>query len=251
VPHDSARQSLTTLIVDDEAPARARLVRALGADPRIRIIGEAVDGADAIEKIEALRPQLVFLDIQMPEVSGSDVARQIDVEPRPAIVFVTAYDEHAVKAFELAAIDYLLKPWSTQRLQEAVTRAVARDAASGAQPPPSASSAWVTRLPVRFLKRVRLVDVGDITHLISEHRVIRVYTRSGDSYWTPETLDALQARLDPATFFRTHRSSIVNLDAGLEIEPWEDGRLRVHLPHDAVVVVARDPARELRTRLGL
>ena len=243
---------LATLIVDDERPARERLKRVLAGDSRVDVTGEADSGEAAIELIETQNPVLVFLDIQMPGMTGFDVLRLVNDGDRPPwVVFVTAHDEYAVQAFELAAADYLLKPYSEDRVTRAIDRVVA------AQPGRAAdvlrqlpAQPWPSRLPVRFMKRVRLVDVADIAYVTSEHRVNQVYTHAGDRFWTPEALDALAARLDPDRFFRIHRSSLINVDADFEIEPWEDGRLKLHFAGGATLTAAREPARQLRDRFG-
>lgn len=241
---------MKTLIVDDERPARERLKRLLARDPRIKLLGEAADGETAIEHIETLRPELVFLDIQMPGMTGFDVLRLVQQSDQPPnVIFVTAHDEYAVKAFELAATDYLLKPYSGERLTQAIDRVIDR--------PPLDSEAvldrlrtdsYVARLPVRFMNRIRLVDVSRIAYITSEQRVNQVYTTDGERYWTPEALDQLARRLDPSQFFRIHRSSLINLNAEFEIEPWEDGRLKIRFESGALLTAARSPAQELRER---
>jgi two-component system LytT family response regulator len=241
-----------TLVVDDERPARERLKRLLAKDPRIELLGEAADGETAIEQIETLQPELVFLDIQMPGMTGFDVLRlvqQTDLPPK--VIFVTAHDEYAVKAFELAATDYLLKPYSEERLAQAIDRVIE-------QPPQDSeiileqlqTDSYVARLPVRFMNRIRLLDVSRIAYITSEHRVNQVYTTDGERHWTPEALDQLARRLDPSQFFRIHRSSLINLSAEFEIEPWEDGRLKIRFESGALLTAARGPAQELRERFS-
>jgi two-component system LytT family response regulator len=241
-----------TLVVDDERPARERLKRLLAKDPRIELLGEAADGETAIEQIETLQPELVFLDIQMPGMTGFDVLRlvqQTDLPPK--VIFVTAHDEYAVKAFELAATDYLLKPYSEERLAQAIDRVIE-------QPPQDSeiileqlqTDSYVARLPVRFMNRIKLLDVSRIAYITSEHRVNQVYTADGERHWTPEALDQLARRLDPSQFFRIHRSSLINLSAEFEIEPWEDGRLKIRFESGALLTAARGPAQELRERFS-
>jgi two-component system LytT family response regulator len=241
-----------TLVVDDERPARERLKRLLAKDPRIELLGEAADGETAIQQIETLQPELVFLDIQMPGMTGFDVLRlvqQTDLPPK--VIFVTAHDEYAVKAFELAATDYLLKPYSEERLAQAIDRVIE-------QPPQDSevileqlqTDSYVARLPVRFMNRIRLLDVSRIAYITSEHRVNQVYTTDGERHWTPEALDQLARRLDPSQFFRIHRSSLINLSAEFEIEPWEDGRLKIRFESGALLTAARGPAQELRERFS-
>lgn len=249
--------SYNVLIVDDEAPARKRIRHLVEKHPSLSLLGEATNGPEAVEKIEALRPDLVFMDVQMPAMDGFDVLRMLSSElssdALPDIVFVTAFNHYAVEAFEVAAIDYLLKPVSDERFAQAIERVAHSreskmsrlDSLLDAQP-----EQFVQQLPVRYLKRVKLLNVSDISHIVSEHRVVNVYSRSSERYWTSETLDCLQRRLDPSQFFRTHRSSILNLQGEFELELWEDGRLKVHLPNGEFLTVARDPAREIRSRLN-
>lgn len=247
--------TISALIVDDEPAARRSLRRGLEADPRIDVVGEAEDGPSAVALIEEKKPQLVLLDIQMPVMSGFDVLRVLEPECIPAVIFVTAHDEYAIAAFEVAAVDYLLKPFGEDRLREAIDKVVVRIAG----PWPStiqevlgnlSSAEYVRQLPVHARKRIRLLDVDSISHIVSEDRIIRVYDEEGQRYWTNETLDQLQRRLDPEQFFRIHRSSLVNLRGEFEIEPWEDGRLRLHLKGGKTLTVARERAKLLRERIG-
>jgi two-component system, LytTR family, response regulator len=239
---------LRLLIVDDEQPARKKLTRQLAGNDLVEIIGEAKDGAEALHLIEDKRPDVVMLDIQMPGMSGFDVVRLMR-EPHPKIIFVTAYDEYAIKAFEVAAVDYLLKPVSNMRLHQAFDKVkVARQKAAEIldvleQPE------YTQRLAVRHLNRIKLVQVSDVSYVTSEHRVVYVVDKSGEKHWTNETLDQLMRRLDPQQFFRIHRSSIINLSAPFEIEGWEDGRLKIHFPDNSELMAAREPALALRKLL--
>lgn len=246
---------IAALIVDDERAARKSLRRGLEADARIDVVGEAEDGPSAVALIEEKRPQLVLLDIQMPVMSGFDVLRVLEPESTPAVIFVTAYDEYAIAAFEVAAVDYLLKPFSEDRLRQAIDKVVAR--IDGPWPSTiqrllgSISRAeYVSQLPVHARKRIRLLDVDRISHIVSEDRIISIYDQDGHRYWTNETLDQLERRLDPDQFFRIHRSSLINLRSRFEIEPWEDGRLRLHLEGGRKLTVARKRAKLLRERMG-
>lgn len=248
--------SVSALIVDDESAARSRLKILLAKDKRINVLGEAEDGPSAVQAIRHYKPQLVFLDIQMPAMNGFDVLRLLPPEQMPAVVFVTAFDEYAVKAFDVAAIDYLLKPFDEERLRGAVDKVIA-----------SLASAWdktvvdildrlenkdyCQQIPVHHLKRIRLLNVMDISHIVSEHRLINLYDNKGQRYWTNETLEQLEKRLDPAVFFRIHRSSLINLQGTFEIEAWDDGRLRLHYLNGTILVVARGPAKELRGLLSI
>jgi DNA-binding LytR/AlgR family response regulator len=246
---------ISTLIVDDERAARKSLRRGLEADARIDVVGEAEDGPSAVALIEEKRPQLVLLDIQMPVMSGFDVLRVLQPECTPAVIFVTAYDEYAIAAFEVAAVDYLLKPFGEDRLRQAIDKVVARITGPWSSTIQEllgnlSSVEYVRQLPVHARRRIRLLDVDLISHVVSENRVISVYDQEGHRYWTNETLDQLERRLDPEQFFRIHRSSLINLKSEFEIEPWEDGRLRLHLEGGKTLTVARKRAKLLRERTG-
>jgi two-component system LytT family response regulator len=219
------------------------------------VVGEAEDGPSAVALIEEKGPRLVLLDIQMPVMSGFDVLRALAPERLPAVIFVTAYDEYAIAAFEVSAVDYLLKPFSEVRLREAIDKVAARIEG----PWPSTiqgllenlpHEAYLRQLPVHAHKLILLLDVDSISHIVSEQRIIHVYDQEGHTYWTNETLDQLQERLDPEQFFRIHRSSLVNLKSDFQIEPWEDGRLRLHLKGGNSLTVARERAKLLRERIG-
>jgi DNA-binding LytR/AlgR family response regulator len=246
---------ISTLIVDDERAARKSLRRGLEGDARIDVVGEAEDGPSAVALIEEKKPQLVLLDIQMPVMSGFDVLRVLEAESTPAVIFVTAYDEYAIAAFEVAAVDYLLKPFGEDRLRQAVDKVVARIAGPWSATIQEllgnlSSAEYVRQLPVHARKRIGFLDVDLISHVVSEDRIISIYDQEGHRYWTNETLDQLERRLDPEQFFRIHRSSLINLKGEFEIEPWEDGRLRVHLKGDKTLTVARKRAKLLRERTG-
>jgi|TARA_Y100000310_G_scaffold35292_1_gene33365 DNA-binding LytR/AlgR family response regulator len=240
--------AMKVLVVDDEAPARRQLIRYLSSDDRFQVVGQAADGPDAVLQIQELKPDLLLLDIQMPAMSGFDVLRIVE-PPYPAVIFATAYDQYAVQAFEVSAVDYLLKPISESRLKIALDRAVegqggdVKNLLDRLQQP-----GYITRLAVRHLKRVKLLQVEDIAYINSQHRVVHVFDKQQNRYWTNETLDQLMRRLDPEFFFRIHRSSVINLSADFELEPWDDGRLKVHFP-GVTLTVARDPATRLRKRL--
>jgi len=250
---------ISTLIVDDESAARKKLCRLLANDQRVEVVGEAEDGLQAIELIRQHKPQLVLLDIQMPSISGFDVLRLIPDEELPMVIFVTAFDEYAIKAFEVCAIDYLLKPFGQERLDQAIIKAQQTLQGSVSSPAYTPNrevlsalshDGYARQLAVHTHKRIRLINVEDISHIISEHRLINIYDNDNERYWTNETLQQLETRLDPQQFFRIHRSSLINLKASFELETWEDGRLRVHFPHEVSLTVAREPAKELRKRLG-
>jgi DNA-binding LytR/AlgR family response regulator len=245
--------STKVIIVDDEAPARERLRRMLSKMEGIEVIGEAKDGLQAIEQIERLQPDLVLLDIQMPGLDGFGVLDALQ-EP-PPIIFVTAYDEYALRAFEVSALDYLLKPYRQDRLEAAVRRARTATLSKEALAQRSGSlfeslvdqGRYLTRLAVQDREKIRLLDVTEIDWIGIEQGVLM--THVGEvAYATRSTLDNLEARLDPEYFFRAHRSVIVNLDRIQEIIPWFKGSYKLRLNTGIEVDLSRARARELRKR---
>ena len=247
--------TMRTLIVDDEAPARERLKRYLAELQIVEVIGEACDGVQAVEMIEALWPELVLLDIQMPGLDGFDVIEAL--EDPPAIIFVTAYDQYAIRAFEVHALDYLLKPFSRQRLAQALERA--REALTegqdlGAQLRPlleglAAEGRYLTRLAVRDRESILVLDARQVDWIGIDDEQVVVHV--GDrAFPVRRTLTELETRLDPNHFFRAHRSAIVNLDRIQEIIPWFKGSHVLRLTTGAEVDLSRAQARALRKILG-
>jgi len=250
---------LRTLIVDDEAPARERLRRMLTKIESVEIIGEAVDGARAVEMIDELSPDLVLLDIQMPGLDGFGVIEAL--EDPPPVIFVTAYDEYAIRAFEVNALDYLLKPFSRGRLEKAIHRAQ-ESLTEGRDPGVSpaerfatrlgplleslaAQGRYLTRLAVRDHDRIRVLDVGEVDWIGVEDEQVFVHVGDG-AYPIRRTLTELEARLEPTHFFRAHRSAIVNLDRVKEVIPWFKGSHKLRLTTGAEVDLSRAQARALR-----
>jgi two-component system LytT family response regulator len=246
-------------IVDDEVPARAALRHLLAADPEIEVVGEAADGGGAIALIEREHPDLVFLDVQMPELTGFDVLRALDQEALPAVVFVTAYDRYALRAFDVHAADYLLKPFSDERFQETLRVAKTAIAANrlgelrrrlagllsaldagtarGGAPAPAreteaagARSPYLERLILRDGDKVVIQKVAEIDWIDAEGDYVRVHVGK-TSFRVRETVKRLVRQLDPARFARIHRSMIVNVDRIRELQPYYRGEYAVLL-HD-------------------
>jgi DNA-binding LytR/AlgR family response regulator len=246
---------LQALIVDDEAPARDRLKRLLAGIQGVELIGVAEDGVTAVEMIESEKPDLVLLDIQMPGLDGFGVLDAL-AEP-PAIIFVTAYDEYAIRAFEVHALDYLLKPFSRERLKKAVRRAQAalsdeRDLTQRFKPlldTLTEQGRYLTRLAVRVRDGIRVLDVSVVDWIDVQHEQTRVHVGK-QAFPIRRTLTELEARLDPTTFFRAHRSAIVNLDRVEEVIPWFKGSHKLRLTTGAEVDLSRARARALRALLG-
>ncbi len=241
---------IRALVVDDEEPARDRMRQLLAAVPDTEIIGEAANGEEAISKIAELRPDLVLLDIQMPGASGLEVAASLP-RPRPKIIFCTAFDQYAVDAFELNAVDYLLKPVNRIRLAHAVER-IAR------QPEPEAEAdidhvtqavrGRLSRLLARAGDRYRIIPQKEVVYFSSEGGLTRLNTRERQYVLDP-TLNELEDRLDASLFFRISRAAIVNLDAVTEVRPMIGGSADVALNTGVVLEVSRRRVRELLDRL--
>jgi DNA-binding LytR/AlgR family response regulator len=246
---------MRVLIVDDERPARERLRRMLAEIETVEIISEAESGIQAVEMIERERPDLVLLDIQMPGLDGFEVIEAL--EDPPPVIFVTAYDEYAIRAFEVNALDYLLKPFSRERLAKAIRRAqeaLAEERDFAAQLGPlleslAAQGQYLARLAVRDRDRIRVLDVDEVDWIGIERDQVMVHV--GDqAYPICRTLAELEARLDPTTYFRAHRSAIVNLDRVKEVIPWFKGSHKLRLTTGAEVDLSRARARALRKVLG-
>jgi len=254
---------IRVLIVDDEAPARERLKRLLADIEGVELIGEAEGGVQAVEMIERERPDLVLLDIQMPGLDGFGVIEAL--EDPPLVIFVTAYDEYAIRAFEVNALDYLLKPFSRERLEKAVRRAqeaLAEEQDLGVSAAErfamrlgplleslATQGRYLTRLAVRDRDRICVLDTDEVDWIDVEDEQVMVHV--GDrAYLIRRTLTELEARLDPAHFFRAHRSAIVNLSRVKEVVPWFKGSHKLRLTTGAEVELSRARARALRKILG-
>jgi two-component system LytT family response regulator len=228
---------MRVLIVDDEAPARAKLRQMLAAHGDAEIAGEAETGPQAMERIAELKPDVVLLDIQLPGASGIDVAASLP-EPRPRIIFCTAFDQHAVDAFELAAVDYLLKPISRARLAQALERV---RTAAGTVPETGMAPA---RFLVRSGSHYLVVDGGRVWYFASEDGLTRLVGETGQ-YWMDPTLNELEERLDGRRFFRISRAALVQLDAIAEVFPMPGGSGEVLLKAGQRLEVSRRRVREL------
>lgn len=230
---------IRTLVVDDEPPARQRLIALLGDEPDIDVVGEAGSGSAAVRAITELQPDLVFLDIQMPGFDGFDVLRATAGLHQPLVVFVTAYDEHALKAFDVQAVDYVLKPVVEPRFRAAVRRAVGRlretprpelaraltrllesvGTPTAASSPPDERPA---RLAIRHEGRVVFVPLRDVAWVKADGDFVRV-NAARQTYMVRETMGEVEARLPGGRFVRVHRSAIINVDRVREIQPWFKG----------------------------
>jgi two-component system LytT family response regulator len=242
---------IRVMLVDDEQAARERLRQLLGPIPGIEIVGEAADGEQAIERIVELRPDLVLLDIQMPGCTGLEVAASLPT-PRPRIIFCTAFDQYAVDAFELHAVDYLLKPVNRVRLARAIERVCqGGGVAAGGEVDRILSTlrSRTTRLLARSGEGYRVIPQSEVVHFLSDTGLTKLCTRDR-SYLLDPTLNELEERLDPAVFFRVSRAAIVNLDCVTEVMPLAGGVAEVVLHTGVRLEVSRRRVKDLLQRLG-
>lgn len=244
---------IRTLLVDDEDPARDALRRELQSFADIRIVGEASNGIDAVERIADLRPDLVFLDIEMPGFDGFEVVRQL-TDP-PAIIFATAYDEYAVRAFEARAIDYLLKPVQPERLARALERVRQRAGAPAAEQgrrvleTARERGGPLRRLAARRGKRIVIVPLREVIRVEIEDKLVFAVT-AGDRLLVEKTIAELETLLEPSGFLRISRGELVNLEAVKELIPWFSGTWRVKLANGEERDVSRERARQLKEAMG-
>lgn len=246
---------LRAVVVDDEERARKRLTRMLDEWHDVEVVAEAACGADAITAIQKHGPDLVFLDVQMPDLDGFGVLAQLPRPPR-YVVFTTAYDRYAIDAFAVGAIDYLLKPFGEREVARAIERAMERSAEQrfrDGYPRMMASldkPRWLERIPVSWLKDIVLVPVSAITHFEADNEMVAIHT-AGATYSTDMTLADLEVRLDPDHFFRAHRKAIVNLDRVVRLERLEGGRYLAVIGDGVRVEVSRQASKRLRDQLSL
>jgi two-component system, LytTR family, response regulator len=251
---------ITTVIVDDEPLARDVVRARLKSEADIKIVGEAVDGPGAVKMIRALQPDLVFLDVQMPAMDGFEVIEQVSSDHLPIVVFVTAYDRYALKAFEAQALDYLLKPFTADRFQTALERARTEIATAGEldthrrlielldarQHAPQTRDGHhvirgegpLLRFAVKHAQRIVLVKVDDVDWIESSANYARLHAR-GTSYLVRMTMSELEKRLDPVRFARIHRSTIVQVDRIKDIAPAWHGDFDVTLRDGTVLRLSR------------
>lgn len=246
---------MRALIADDEAPARAKLRRALAASNDVEIVGDACSGREAVAMIKRFAPDIVFLDIQMPGLDGFGVVDAIAADDAPYIVFVTANEEHALRAFEVGAVDYLLKPFTLERLGHVVQRARERMDRSGRLPAPSVSAPdaprdFLQRLLVNVNGRVLFVATHAIDHIVADRNYVRLFS-GGTEHRLRTTIGALQRRLDPAHFLRISRSTLVRLDAVKDMHEWSHGDYRVVMRDGAELAWTRRYRADAKRRFGV
>jgi two-component system LytT family response regulator len=240
-------RAIRVLVADDEPLVRRRLVRLLRAESGLEVIAECKGGRSAVEQIRALAPDLVFLDIQMPDLDGFGVIAEVGVHAMPAVVFVTAFDQYALRAFEVHALDYILKPFDGERFQHALARARAQLGARArggtederlrqllvemlgrGEAPPKPPSPFYERVAVKTDGATRILQIVDVDWFETDGNYVRLHVGKS-TYLIRSTANRLQEELDPARFARIHRRYLVNLDRVVGLEPWFGG--------DAVVLL--------------
>jgi len=237
--------SLRILIADDEVVARRRIRRLLSAERDIVVALECSDGAAAVQAIETTRPDLVFLDVQMPELDGFGVVQRLDPAALPAVVFVTAFDQYAIRAFDVHAIDYLLKPFSRERFQLALSRAKERINARRSDAGLASlivslrdRPRYLSRISIKSNGRVVLVDLRTVEWIEAADNYVRLHAGARE-YILRETLATLERQLDPNVFARIHRSTIVRIDRILELHPASHGDMDVVLRDGTKLTLSR------------
>lgn len=257
-----APSPLRVVVADDERPARRFLVGLLEGCAGVEICGEAANGREALMAIEQSRPDLAFLDLQMPELGGLDVARRLPPAAPPLVAFVTAYDDFAIEAFELNAVDYVLKPAERARVEATLERArqrlrrpgPVRDQAERLERAASAYErlerrVYLDRLPVRRRNDVVIVPVRHIASITAEGELLHITTAANERHTIAHRLHALEARLDPRRFVRLGRGTLVNLDLVTRVSPMPGGTYTAYLANGQELAVSRIQSKRLRDTL--
>jgi len=240
---------LRTLLVDDEVLARLAVRQALAPHPDVEVVGECGNAEEALQAIRALAPDLLFLDIQMPGMDGFKLLHQLVPGCAPLTVFVTAFGEHALKAFDADAVDYVLKPIDPARFDQAMARVRQRRGARSAPAAPAAAE-YLQRLSVKIGEHIRVVAVNEIDWIGADGNYVHVHA-NGENFLHRETLGNLAASLDPARFLRIHRSIVVNIARVREVHPLFQGNAEVVLHDGTRLNLSRRFRAGARAPLGL
>jgi len=255
----TATKKIKTLIVDDEPLARERLASLLGNEADIEVVAQARDGEEAVAAIQDHAPQLVFLDVQMPNMNGFEVIDAVGAERMPLVIFVTAYDQHALKAFQVRALDYILKPFDRERFADALQRArrqIEREETGDLGRRLLAlvkdlrrDQPRTDRLVVKSGGRLFFLRMDEIDWIEAAGNYVRLHVGT-TSHLLRETMNAIEGRLDPEKFFRIHRSRIVNMERIQEMQPWLNGEYAVVLRTGTRLTLSRGYREKLQERLG-
>ena len=250
---------IRALIVDDEPLARERIRTLLQDEPEVEIVGECADGRRAVSAIREWKPDLIFLDVQIPEMDGFEVLKAVGPGAMPAVIFVTAYDQYALRAFDVHAIDYLLKPFDRQRFHRALRRAkdqissekydVVNERLLALLEDLKGGQKFLERLVIKSGGRVFFLRVDEIDWMEAAGNYVRLHVGK-ESHLQRETMSALEAKLDPRKFVRIHRSRIVNLERIKELQPWFRGDYQVVLRDGTKLTLSRGYRDRLQEVLG-
>jgi len=255
----SGARCIRALIVDDESLARERIRDMLAADSELEILADCSNGQEALEAIKQHSPDLVFLDVEMPGMDGFAVLEALQPATLPVIIFVTAYDQYAVKAFEVYALDYLLKPFDKERFEKALARAKAHirheksehltERILSALEEIKTKPVHLERMVIKMNGHVFFVKTEEIDWLEAEGNYVRLHAGK-ESYLLRDTISALESQLDPKRFVRVHRSAIVNVDRIQELQPWFHGEYRIILREGVQLTLSRSYREKLHELLG-
>jgi two-component system LytT family response regulator len=255
----SGARCIRALIVDDESLARERIRDMLAADPEIEVLADCSNGQEALEAIKQHSPDLVFLDVEMPGMDGFAVLEALQPATLPVIIFVTAYDQYAVKAFEVYALDYLLKPFDKERFEKALARVKSHirheksenltERILSALEEIKTKPVHLERMVIKMNGHVFFVKTEEIDWLEAEGNYVRLHAGK-ESYLLRDTISALESQLDPKRFVRVHRSAIVNVDRIQELQPWFHGEYRIILREGVQLTLSRSYREKLHELLG-
>jgi len=248
--------NLKIMVVDDEKPSRDKTIRFIKKHRPDATITEAQNGDEAIEKLKSMKPDLLFLDIQMPGLNGFEVIQRMDTINMPPVVFVTAFDEYAVQAFEVHAVDYLLKPFDFERFQKAFNRALdsskqkedITDTINLLLEQTGKKQDFLTRILVKKDERITIVNTDQIKFIKSQGKYVEIHTKN-TCHLIRRSLQSLQDQLDPRVFFRIHRSSIVNMDYMKELQALFHGDYNVVLKDDTELKLSRRYSQEILSQM--
>jgi DNA-binding LytR/AlgR family response regulator len=246
---------IRVLIADDELPARNKMKRLLKKIEEVDLVHAAENGFEALEHIHELKPDLVFLDIEMPGMNGLEVAENIELEVMPSVVFATAYSEHAIKAFELNALDYLLKPFNEDRLRAVIQKVLDSQTSNidkgkiadilKSELAEEIKSPFANKVPIPTRDRYKLIDYSEVVCIEVEERSVRLFTKD-KSYLLNHTLDTFERKLPLDQFFRVNRSCIIGLKHVKEIVIWFGNRFKIILSNDKEVISSREKSKILK-----